>query len=172
MSSSRVSPPVSSRPSSTNCVAFILRSLPRAGEIIPEVEGTRPWGPPGKGSPSVSKGPKPPIQLLQLLKNSPREAKRAHFRYILGPPGSHPGTEFMGPGGEGPSRSPGFSGLVFAYLYLGRSRFCLMYLWGRVKMFRTYVFISIELHDRGNLFMRCQFTYTITIKFTQTQEIY
>ena len=32
--------------------------------------GTKPWGPRGKGSPSVSKGPKPPIQLLQLLKNS------------------------------------------------------------------------------------------------------
>ena len=43
------------------------------------VGGTRPWGPRGKGSPSVSKGPKPPIQLLQLLKNSPREEKRAHF---------------------------------------------------------------------------------------------
>ena len=43
------------------------------------------WGPRGKGSPSVSKGRKPPIQLLQLLKNSPREVKRDHFRYILGP---------------------------------------------------------------------------------------
>ena len=40
-----------------------------------------PWGPRGKGSPSVSKGPKPPIQLLQLLKNRPREVKRDHFRY-------------------------------------------------------------------------------------------
>ena len=64
--------------------------LARAGETIPEVEGTRPWGPRGKGSPSVSKGPKSPIQLLQLLKNRPREVKRAHFRYILGPPWSHP----------------------------------------------------------------------------------
>ena len=35
----------------------------RAGELIPEVEGTRPWGPRGKGFLSVSKGPKPPIQL-------------------------------------------------------------------------------------------------------------
>ena len=47
--------------------------------------GTRPWGPRGKGSLSVSKGPKPPIQLLQWLKNSPRQAKRVHFRYILVP---------------------------------------------------------------------------------------
>ena len=74
--------------------------------MIPVVEGTRPWGPRGKGSPSVSKGPKPPIQLLQLLKNSSREVKRVHFRYILGPPGPTQEMELMGPGGEGPSRSP------------------------------------------------------------------
>ena len=57
-------------------------------------EGTRPWGPPRKGPQSVSNGPKPLtyIQLLQLLKNNPREVKRAHFRYILGPPGSHQGN--------------------------------------------------------------------------------
>ena len=79
----------------------------RAGEIIPEVEGIKPWGPSRKRSPSVSKGPKPPIQLLQFLKNSPREVKRAHFRYILGPPPPRPTQEMksMGPGGEGPSRS-------------------------------------------------------------------
>ena len=77
----------------------------RAGEMIPEVEGTRPWGPSRKRSPSVSNGPKPPIQILQLLKNSPRERKRAHFRYILGPPGSTQEMELLGPGGEGPFRS-------------------------------------------------------------------
>ena len=53
-------------------------------------------GPRGKGSTSVSKGPKAPMQLLQLLKNSPRDIKRAHFRYILGPPGSHPGNGING----------------------------------------------------------------------------
>ena len=78
----------------------------RAGKMIPEVEETRPWGPRGKGSPSVSKGPKPPKQLLQLLKNSPREVKRVHFRYIWVPSGPTQEMEFMGPGGEGPSRSP------------------------------------------------------------------
>ena len=84
----------------------------RAGEMIPEVEGTRPWGPRGKGSPSVSKGPKPPIQLLQLLKNSPREVKRPIFVIYCVPPGPTQEMELMGPGGEGPSRSPpplGFS---------------------------------------------------------------
>ena len=64
--------------------------------MILEVEGTRPWDPRGKGSLSISKGPKPPIQLLQLLKNSPREVKRAHFRYILGPTRSHPGDGITG----------------------------------------------------------------------------
>ena len=63
-------------------------------------------GPRGKGSPSVSKGPKSPIQLLQLLRNSPREVRRAHFCYILGPPGPTQEMEFMGPRGEGHSRSP------------------------------------------------------------------
>ena len=54
-------------------------------------------GPRGKGSPSVSKGPKPSIQLLQLLNNSPREVKRAHFRYTyIGSPGSHPGDGIIG----------------------------------------------------------------------------
>ena len=43
-------------------------------------------GPWGKGSPSVSKGPKPPIQLLLLLKNGPREVKRAHFVIYWVPP--------------------------------------------------------------------------------------
>ena len=72
-------------------------------------------GPRGKGFPSVSKGPKPPIKLLQLLKNSPREVKRAHFRYILGPPWSHPGNGIYG-ARRGRSLPvpppPGFSGHV------------------------------------------------------------
>ena len=72
--------------------------------------GTRPWGTRGKGSPGVSEGPKPPIQLLQLLKNSSKEVKRAQF-VILCPPGPTQEMELMGPGGEGLSRSlpPGFS---------------------------------------------------------------
>ena len=90
--------------------------LLKAGEMIPEVEGTRSWGPRGKGSPSVSKGAKPSLQLLQLLKNSPREVKRAHFGYILGPPWSHPGNGiYGGPEGRVP---PGFSGPVMLLLLL------------------------------------------------------
>ena len=41
-----------------------------------------------------------------MLKNSSREVKRAHFSYILGPPGPTQEMELMGLGGEGPSRSP------------------------------------------------------------------
>ena len=84
----------------------ICRNLYRAGEMIPQVGGLGSGGPRGKGSSSVSKGPKPPIQLLQLLKNSPREVKRAHFRYMLVPRGPTQEVKLMGPGGEGPSRSP------------------------------------------------------------------
>ena len=80
----------------------------RAGEMIPEVEGTRPWEPPRKRVPKCLKGPKTTNTTMNLLKNSQRELKRAHFRYILGPPGPTQEMEFVGPGGEGPSRSPRF----------------------------------------------------------------
>ena len=57
--------------------------------MIPEVEGGGGGlglgGTRGKGSPSVSKGPKPPIQLLELLKNGPKEEKRAHFLIYWSP---------------------------------------------------------------------------------------
>ena len=57
-----------------------LATKNRAGEMIPEVEGTRPWGPEEKG-PEVSQRTQNHLylQLLQLLKNTPREVKRAHF---------------------------------------------------------------------------------------------
>ena len=73
--------------------------------MIREVGGLGLGGPRGKGSPSISKGPKPPIQQLQLLKNS-KKSKKGPFCYILGPPGPSQEMELMGPGGEGPSRSP------------------------------------------------------------------
>ena len=87
---------------------FILRpsrtAPARDGEIIPEVGGggLGLGGPEEKGPKGVSKGPKPPIQLLQLLKNSPREAKKGPFCYILVPPGPTQEMELVGPGGEVP----------------------------------------------------------------------
>ena len=71
--------------------------------MIPEVEGTRPWGPSRKRVPKYIKGPK--TTYTTILKNSSREVKRAHFRHILGPPGPTQEMELLEPGGEGPSRS-------------------------------------------------------------------
>ena len=95
---------------------------PRAGEMIREVGGLGLGGPRGKGSPSISKGPKPPIQLLHLLlyiiytiiylllyaiaEKQSKRSKKGPFCYIFGPPGPSQEMELMGPGGEGPSRSP------------------------------------------------------------------
>ena len=73
----------------------------KAGEMMPEVGGggLGLGGPQGKGSPSVSKGPKPPIQLLQLLKKQSKRSKRVHVHYILGPPpGPTQEMELMGHG--------------------------------------------------------------------------
>ena len=56
------------------------------------------------------------MQLLKLLENSPREVERAHFRYMLVPPGPTKEMELMGPGGEGPSRSSQFLQPCFWHL--------------------------------------------------------
>ena len=69
--------------------------------MIREVGGLGIGGPRGKGSPSVSKGPKPPIQLLQLLKKHSRRSKRAHF-VIYWVPVSTQEMELMGPEGNVP----------------------------------------------------------------------
>ena len=74
--------------------------------MIREVRGLGLGVPRGKGSLSVAKGPKPPIQLLQLLKNSPKEVKRAHFGIYRVPPGPTQEMELMGHGGEGPPPPP------------------------------------------------------------------
>ena len=84
----------------------------RAGEMIQRWRGLGLRGPRGKGSLSASKGPKPPIQLLQLLKNSPREVKRDHFRYILGPPVPPRRWNYWGPEGKVPPGPPRFSSHV------------------------------------------------------------
>ena len=63
------------------------------------------------------------MQLLQLLKNSPREVKRAHFVIYWVPPGPPPQEmELMGPGGEGPSRSPPPPGFSSHEYYVNNNR--------------------------------------------------
>ena len=78
------------------CHRIELIVTKRAGEMIPEVEGTRPWGPRGKGSPSVSKGPKQPMQLWQLLKKQFNRGKKGPFSLYFGSPGSPPGNGIIG----------------------------------------------------------------------------
>ena len=68
----------------------------RAGEMIPEVRGTSPWGPSRKRVPKCLKGPETTYTTIAIAENSPREVKRAHFRYTLGLPGSHPGNGING----------------------------------------------------------------------------
>ena len=70
----------------------------RAGEMILGVGGLGfgGGGARGKGPPSVSKGTKPLMKLWQLLKNSSREVKRAHFRYIYWVPRFPPGNGING----------------------------------------------------------------------------
>ena len=76
----------------------------RAGEMIPEVEGTRPWGPSRKRVPKCIKGPKTTDATIAVTEKQSKRSKSAHFRYILGPPGPTQEMELMRPGGEGPSR--------------------------------------------------------------------
>ena len=54
-------------------------------------------GPRGKGSTSVSKGPKPPIQLgIAIAEKQSKRSKKGPFSLSIGPPGSHPGNEING----------------------------------------------------------------------------
>ena len=70
--------------------------------------GTRPWEPRGKWSLSVSKGPspKPTYTNIAIAEKQSKRSKNGHFRYILVPSGPTQEMKLMGPGGEGPSRSP------------------------------------------------------------------
>ena len=74
--------------------------------MIPEVGGggTRPWGPSRKRVPKCLKGPKTTDTTIAIAEKQPKKVKRAHFRYILVPPGPTQEMKLMGPGGEGPSR--------------------------------------------------------------------
>ena len=92
--------------------------------MIPVVEGTRPWGPSRKRVPECLKGPKTTYTIIAIAEKQSKRRKRAHFRYVLRPPGPTQEMELMGHGGEGPSRSPpppGFSS--HAYLILFKTSF-------------------------------------------------
>ena len=58
--------------------------------------GTRPWGPSRKRVPKCLKVPKTTYATIAIAEKQPKRRKKGPFRYILGPPGSHPGTGING----------------------------------------------------------------------------
>ena len=83
--------------------------------MIPEVEGTRPWGPPRKMVPKCLKGPKITDTTIAIAEKQSKRSKKVHFRYILGPPWSLPGNGIYGARRGRPlpvPPPPGFSGHV------------------------------------------------------------
>ena len=79
----------------------------RAGEMIPEVEGTRPWRPPRKRVPKCLKGPKTTYRNIAIAEKQSKGSKMGPFSlYIGSTPSPAQEMEFMGPRGEGPSWFP------------------------------------------------------------------
>ena len=73
--------------------------LVRAGEMIPEVEGTRPLGPSRKRVPKCLKGPKTTYTTIAIAEKQSKRSKKGPFSLgicILGPPGSYPGNGIYG----------------------------------------------------------------------------
>ena len=94
--------------------------------MIPEVEGTRPWGPSRKRVPKCIKGPKTTYTTITVAEKQSKRSKKGPFSlYILGPPGPTQEMELMGPGGEGPSRStpvsPAMAFTLIQYIRLASS---------------------------------------------------
>ena len=58
--------------------------------------------------PEVSQSPKTTYKTIEIAEKQPKRSKKGPFRYMLGPPGSHPETGINGARGEGPSRYPRF----------------------------------------------------------------
>ena len=79
--------------------------------MIREVEGTRLGGPRGKGSPSASRGPKPPIPTtIAVAEKWSKRSKKGRFSLYIGSPGSHPGYGINGARrGRSLPFHPGFS---------------------------------------------------------------
>ena len=67
--------------------------------MIPEVEGTRPWGPPRRRVPKCLKWPNTTYTNIAIAEKQSKRSQKV-------PPGPTQEMEFMGPGGEGPSQSP------------------------------------------------------------------
>ena len=99
-------------------ICYFLYLL-RAGEMIPEVEGARPWGAPRKKVPQCLKGPKTTYTTIEIAEKQSKRSKRVPPRKwnLWGPEGKVP-----------PGPPPGFSGHVPAgsrntYVSLNRAPF-------------------------------------------------
>ena len=58
----------------------------RAGEMIPEVEGTRPWGHPRKRVPKCLKGPKTTYSIIEIAEKQSKSSKKGPFSLYIGSP--------------------------------------------------------------------------------------
>ena len=81
----------------------------RAGEMIPEVEGTRPWGPSRKRVPKCIKGPKTTYTTIAVAEKQSKRSKKGPFSlYIRSPPGPTQEMELRGLEGKVPPGPPRF----------------------------------------------------------------
>ena len=71
--------------------------LSRAGEMIPEVEGTKPCPPPPrKRVPKCLKGPKTTYTTIATAEKQSKRSKKGPFSLYIGSPWSHPGNGIYG----------------------------------------------------------------------------
>ena len=82
----------------------------RAGKMIPEVEGTRPWGPSRKRVPKCLKGPKTTYTTIEVADKQSKRSKKGPFSLYIRSPRSHPGDGITGARrGRSLPVHPGFS---------------------------------------------------------------
>ena len=70
------------------------------------VEGTKHWGPSRKMVPECLKGSKTTYTIIAIAEKQSKRSKKGPYSLYIRSPRSHPGNEWMGPGGEGPYRPP------------------------------------------------------------------
>ena len=112
------------------------RRLDRAGEMIPEVEGTRPWGPSRKRVPKYIKGPKTTYTTIAVAEKLSKRSKKGPFSLYMGsfpvPPRR---WNYWGPEGKvlpGPHRFLQPCGWIHQWRYLS------YYFTNKKDIFRYY----------------------------------
>ena len=64
--------------------------------MIPEVEGTIPWGPSMKRVPKCLKGPQTTYATIVVAEKQSKRSKMGQFSLYIRSPGFHPGNEMNG----------------------------------------------------------------------------